>query len=255
MILEVKNLSKQYSCGFFGLNKINAVNDVSFYIDDGEIFGLIGESGCGKTTITRMIMGLLKPTKGNIIFENENITRLNTKQWRPFRKKIQIVFQNPQMTFNPRRNLYFSCAEPIKIHGLSKDMNEKAMIRHMIERVGITEEQLKKFPHEISGGQAQRLSIARALSLKPRLLVCDEPTSMLDVSVQAHILKLIKEANEKYGVSMLFISHDLEVIQAMCSRIAVMKNGQIIETGYTNEIFNNPKHEYTKKLLSSYIKI
>ena len=255
LVLEVKNLKKQYASGIFGINKIDAVRGVNFNIEDGEIFGLIGESGCGKTTVTKIILGLLQPTEGNVIFEGIDLCKASIKQWKQLRRKIQIVFQHPQMTFNPRRNLYFSCAEPIRLHSLDKKVDEKTMINHMISRVGISKEQLKKFPHEISGGQAQRLSIARALLLNPKLLICDEPTSMLDVSVQAQILRLIKEANEKYGVSVLFISHDLEVIQAMCSRVAVMQKGEIVEIGTIKEVFENPKHDYTKKLLSSFLKV
>ena len=255
LVLEVKNLKKQYASGIFGINKIDAVKGVNFNIEDGEIFGLIGESGCGKTTVTKIILGLLQPTEGNVIFEGIDLCKASIKQWKQLRKKIQIVFQHPQMTFNPRRNLYFSCVEPIRLHSLDKKIDEKTMINHMISRVGISKEQLKKFPHEISGGQAQRLSIARALRLNPKLLICDEPTSMLDVSVQAQILRLIKEANEKYGVSVLFISHDLEVIQAMCSRVAVMQKGEIVEIGTIKEVFENPKHDYTKKLLSSFLKV
>lgn len=255
MLLEVKNLNKRYTSGLFGTRKVSAVKDVSFNINKGEIFGLIGGSGCGKTSVTKMILGILKPTSGSIWFNGEEISKFKSRQWQKLRKDIQVVFQHPQMTFNPRRNIYFACLEPIRLHKLNNSMSEHDMVMHMINRVGISKDQLKKYPHEISGGQAQRISIARALSLNPKLLICDEPTSMLDVSVQAQILNLIKEANQKYGVTMLFISHDLEVIQSMCTRVAVMKEGEIVESGTAEEIFKNPKHEYTKKLINSYIGI
>lgn len=255
MLLSVEGLCKRYKSGVFGTRIVDAVNNVSFGINKGEIFGLIGESGCGKTSVTKMILGLLKPTGGRILFEGRDITNLNQKQWHTLRKDIQVVFQHPQMTFNPRKDIYFACAEPVRLYELNKNMTEEDLVKHMLKRVGIPFDQMKKFPHEISGGQAQRISIARALSLNPKLLICDEPTSMLDVSVQAQILRLIKDANEKYGVSMLFISHDLEVIQSMCSRVAVMEKGRIVEMGTVDEIFNSPKHEYTKKLMDSYIYI
>lgn len=255
MLLEIEDLRKSYETGIFGMRRVNAVDGVSFNISEGEIFGLIGESGCGKTTLTKMILGLMHPSGGSIKFDGREISRLKSKEWRGLRKDIQAIFQHPQMTFNPKRSIYSACLEPVRLHNLDRRMDAGHMVRHMAQRVGISEDQLYKYPHEISGGQAQRISIARALSLNPRLLVCDEPTSMLDVSVQAQILSLIREANVKYGVSMLFISHDLEVIQSMCSSVAVMKQGRIIETGDVDKVFREPEHEYTRKLMNSYISI
>ena len=255
MLLEMNNLCKDYSAGFFGKRKIHAVDNVSLTINDGEMLGLIGESGCGKSTLTKMILGLIKPTDGSIKYNGKEISNLGEKQWLPLRKEIQAVFQHPQMTFNPKKNLYYSCAEPLRLFDMCDKSSEEYLVREMTECVGISFDQLKKFPHEISGGQAQRISIARALSLNPRLLICDEPTSMLDVSVQAQILRLLMQANKEQKAAMLFISHDLEVVHAVCTRVAVMKDGRIIETGTVKEVFENPKEEYTKKLLNARIEI
>lgn len=256
MLLEIKNVTKRYSSGIIRNRYVDAVNDVSFSIEEGEIFGLIGESGCGKSTLTKMILGLLKPNSGQIIYNGEtDLTKVNAHRWKMLRKEIQCVFQHPQMTFNPQINLYFSCAEPLRLYHLVPRAKEEQVIREMMEKIGISYDQMKKYPHEISGGQAQRISIARTLALKPKLLLCDEPTSMLDVSVQAQVLKILKDANEKYDLAMLFISHDLEVVEKMCSRVAVMQNGQIIEIGTTEEVFHNPKCDYTKKLLDARISI
>ena len=254
-MLEISHLSKTYTSGFLGNRRVDAVKDVSFQIHTGEIFGLIGESGSGKTTLTRMIGGFLKPSSGEITFEGKNLVKANSREWHQLRQQIQFVFQHPQLTFHPRRNIYFACAEPIRLYHLDRHMSERDMIRHMLRRVGISEDQWHKYPHEISGGQAQRIAIARALSLNPKLLICDEQTSMLDVSVQAQILRLLLRANEKYHVAMLFISHDLDVIRAVCQRVAVMHKGEIVETGTIEEVFGNPKHEYTKKLLSAHMEV
>lgn len=251
MLLEVKRLSEKYQTGFWGQKSVNAVDDVSFTIKEGEIFGLVGESGCGKSTVTKIILGLLKPTLGSVLYDGRDLTKLNRKDWYPLRKEIQVVFQHPQSMFNPRRNIYFSCAEPIKLYKMAKNKaEEEEMVYELIERVGLSKDQLKKYPHEISGGQAQRLSIIRALSLNPKLLICDEPTSMLDVSVQAQILNLLK-TNKGHNLSMLYISHDLEIIRAICNRLAVMRQGKIVEMGSVAEVFENPQHEYTKQLLAS----
>ena len=252
MILEVKDLCKIYDSGVIRKNKVRAVDHVSFSMEEGEILGLIGGSGCGKTTLTKMILGLLEPTEGKIFYEGKEITGLKKKQWKELRKDIQVVFQHPQMTFNPRGTIKSACLEPAVNYGLVKTKEEKEKLaEHLIRQVGITKDQLKKYPHELSGGQAQRLSIIRALSLNPRFLICDEPTSMLDVSVQAQILNLLQRKHKEQKLSILFISHDLDVVQAFCSKVAVMKDGKILETGRTEEVFRNPQNEYTKKLLDS----
>lgn len=254
MLLEVKDVSKEYSSGLLRSRTVRAVDHVSFTVQEGEIVGLIGESGCGKSTLTKLMLGLLKPSGGEIRYnEKTSLTQLSQRKWKPLRKEIQCIFQHPQMTFNPQRNLYFSCAEPLRQFHIKPENGEEEFIRYMTEGIGIPFDQLKKFPHEISGGQAQRISIARALSLQPRLLICDEATSMLDVSVQAQILQLLLKQNREHHTAMLFISHDLEVVEYMCSRVVVMKNGKVVETGNTSEVFKNPQHEYTKKLLQAKI--
>ena len=230
MLLEIRNLSKRYTSGIMRNRTVDAVNDVSLHIEEGEIFGLIGESGCGKSTLTKMMLGLLKPTAGEIIYDGKtDLTKLS------------------------QRNLYFSCAEPLRLFHMADRSQEEGQIRKMTEEVGITFDQMKKFPHEISGGQAQRISIARSLALNPRLLICDEPTSMLDVSVQAQVLQMLLAANREQKIAMLFISHDLEVVERMCSRVAVMQNGKIIETGITEKVFAHPECDYTRKLLEARI--
>jgi ABC-type oligopeptide transport system ATPase subunit len=253
-MLEVINLCKSFESGFWRNKKVDAVNDVSFQIQDGEIFGLIGGSGCGKTTTSRMIMGFLKPDSGSIRYNGCELTTLKKKEWLKMRQEIQIAFQNPQMTFNPRSTIYNCCAEPIRLFHLAKTREEeRAMVYGMLEIVGVSRDQINKYPHEISGGQAQRISIIRSLSLNPKLLICDEPTSMLDVSVQAQVIALIKEKQREKGISILYVSHDLDVIRSVCQRVAVMNEGKLIETGSVDEIFNSPKNPYTCKLLSSVI--
>lgn len=253
-MLEVTNLCKSFESGFWRNKKVEAVNDVCFQIQDGEIFGLIGGSGCGKTTTSRMIMGFLKPDSGSILYNGCELKTLKKSDWLKMRREIQIVFQNPQMTFNPRSTIYDCCAEPIRLFHLAKNREEeRSMVYEMLDSVGVSRDQLNKFPHEISGGQAQRVSIIRALSMNPKLLICDEPTSMLDVSVQAQVITLIKEKQKEKGISILYVSHDLDVIRAVCQRVAVMSEGKIIETGSVDKIFNAPEHPYTHQLMSSVI--
>ncbi|MGI6012837.1 MAG: ABC transporter ATP-binding protein [Oscillospiraceae bacterium] len=253
-MLEVNHLYKSYISGFWRNKKTEAVKDVSFQIQDGEILGLIGGSGCGKTTTSKIIMGFLKPDTGNVIYNGMDLTQLRKREWLQMRQEIQMIFQNPQMTFNPRFTIYDCCAEPIRLFHLAKDQaEERAMVCDMLDSIGVSRDQMEKYPHEISGGQAQRISIIRALQLNPHLLICDEPTSMLDVSVQAQIISLIKQKQKELGISILYISHNLNVIQAVCHRVAVMNDGQIIEMGTVDEIYHSPKHPYTKQLLESAI--
>ncbi|PKM73380.1 MAG: ABC transporter ATP-binding protein [Firmicutes bacterium HGW-Firmicutes-16] len=253
-MLEVTNLCKSFESGFWRNKKVNAVDDISFQICEGEIFGLIGGSGCGKTTTSRMIMGFLKPDSGSIRYNGRELSTMKKNEWLKMRRDIQIVFQNPQMTFNPRSTVYNCCAEPIRLFHLAKSREEeRSRVYEMLDSVGVSRDQSNKYPHEISGGQAQRLSIVRALSVNPKLLICDEPTSMLDVSVQAQVIALIKEKQMEKGISILYVSHDLDVIKAVCQRVAVMNNGKIVEMGSADEIFNRPKHSYTQQLMSSAI--
>jgi peptide/nickel transport system ATP-binding protein len=251
-LLEITNLSKRYYTGFWEKQAVDAVCDVSLTVHKGDVFGLIGGSGCGKTSVMKMLLGLLRPSGGTVLYKNRNIVGASRKEWYFLHKEIQAVFQHPQMTFNPRRNIYFACAEPVRLYGLARGKKEEErLVYGMIEKVGLSPDQLKKFPHELSGGQAQRLSIVRALSLDPELLICDEPTSMLDVSVQAQILRLLRDIHSERRMTIFFISHDLDVIQAFCTHVAVMRQGKIVETGTVNEVFENPQHEYTRYLISS----
>lgn len=254
IVLEVTNVSKSFHSGFWHNKKVNAVSDVSFQVEGGEIFGLIGGSGCGKTTTSRMIMGFVKPDLGRILFDGRELTALTRKEWLGMRKSIQMVFQNPQMTFNPRFTIYNCCAEPIRIFHLAENRDEeRAMVYEMLDSVGVSRDQVNKYPHEISGGQAQRISIIRSLFLNPKLLICDEPTSMLDVSVQAQIIELLRTKQCEKKTSILYISHDLDTIRAICSRVAVMNDGCIVETGTVEKVFGAPEHPYTRALISSAI--
>lgn len=251
-MLEVQNLCKNYHTGFLGQKQVHAVKDVSFRIEEGEIFGIFGQSGCGKTTISKIIMGLLSASSGQIMYGDRDLTSLSKKGWKAVRREIQMVYQHPQMSFNPRSTIYEACAEPLRIYGLAENrQQEREMVEQMLCEVGVSPDQMKKFPHEISGGQAQRISFARTLALQPRLLILDEPTSMLDISVQAQILQTVRQINREKGITMLFISHDLDIVHAICNRVAVMEKGRIVEAGSVNELFENPKHPYTLKLLDA----
>ncbi|MDR0383541.1 MAG: ATP-binding cassette domain-containing protein [Spirochaetaceae bacterium] len=252
VILEIANLSKRYYTGLWERQAVDAVCDISFTVQKGDIFGLIGGSGCGKTSVIKMALGLSRPSGGTVLYKGKDLVTATRKEWYFLRKEIQAVFQHPQMTFNPRRNIYFACAEPVRLYGLAHGKrDEERFVFNMIEKVGISRDQLKKFPHELSGGQAQRLSIIRAVSLNPELLVCDEPTSMLDVSVQAQILQLLWNIHKERRMTMLFISHDLDVVQAFCTHVAVMRQGKIVESGPVHKVFETPQHEYTRYLISS----
>lgn len=231
---------------------VQASNNVSFQINQGETFGLVGESGSGKSTIARIIAGLYRADSGRIIFEGTDLTRIKSEeQRRPLRRQMQMVFQNPYTSMNPRMKIMDIIAEPIRFHKLTDNEGQTRQIVHdLLEHVGLGKAASLKYPHEFSGGQRQRISIARALATRPRLLICDEPTSALDVSVQAQILNLLKDLQDELKLTMLFISHDLPVIRQMCDRVAVMKKGLVLEIANTEELFSNPKHEYSQHLIS-----
>jgi len=250
--IEVKNLIKEFPVekgGFRTKEIVHALNGISFDICKGETLGLVGESGCGKSTAGRCILGLIPPTSGYVKLLGEN---LNSKNAKDFRKKMQIIFQNPYSSLNPRMRIRQILAEPFEIHekNLSKkEINEK--ILNLLEIVGMSVEAMDKFPHEFSGGQRQRIGIARALALNPEFVVADEPVSALDISIQAQILNLMQKLKKDLGLTYLFISHDLNVIRHICDRVAVMYLGEIVETGTVAELFGSPKHPYTKALLNS----
>ena len=251
-MLEFVNVTKQYRSGMFGTELTKAVDDVSFTVRENERLGLLGESGCGKSTIAQLAMKLLRPSRGEILYHGKNIRRLSGREKKIYRKNVQIVFQNPQQVFNPRMKLYETIAEPIRLHRLAASpAEERKMIAQYMELFGLPEELFDRFPQEISGGQAQRIAIMRIVMLEPEIIIADEPTTMLDVSVQAQILQLLNEVMDQNQISLIFVSHDLDVVRAMCQKIMVIREGKVIETGSTEEIFEHPKHEYTAMLVNS----
>lgn len=252
MLIEVKDLVKEYRVGIFNKSRIRAVDGVNFCLQEGETLGLVGESGCGKSTLARLILMLIKPTSGRVCFDGRYLTGMSRTELLKVRREMQIVFQQPQQSLHPRMKLSESLAEPLRLYKLVKSKaEEKERVRTLLEEVGLSEEHLERYPHELSGGQAQRVAIARVLALKPRFIVADEPTSMLDVAVQAQILSLIKKLQQKHNIGMLFISHDLEVVQAVSDRVAVMHGGKLVEMGSKLQIFREPQHSYTKYLTST----
>jgi len=253
-LIEIKNLKKTFQEGMFtetSKNTVMAVDDISFIIKEGESFGLVGESGSGKSTIAKMIVNLFKPSSGEIFFDNVCVTKIKkNSEMMNFRKQIQMIFQDPYSSLNGRLKVMDIIAEPIKLHNPSITNNDlDNYINDLLESVELSKKSAIRYPHEFSGGQRQRISIARALATQPRLLVCDEPTSALDVSIQAQILNLLKDLQEQLNLTILFISHDLPVVRQMCDRIGVLKNGKLCEVSITEELFQKPKHDYSKELL------
>lgn len=255
MILCVQNLKKYFPIrrGFFQKTAgwVKAVDDVSFEIEQGKTLGLVGESGCGKTTVARLILKLLKLDHGNIIFRGNDIGKLTEKDMKPFRKEIQIVFQDPFGSLNPRMTAGLSIEEGLRILGIKRGERRKERLEELLKMVGMSPDSADRYPHEFSGGQRQRICIARALSVNPSLVVCDEPISALDVSIQAQIINLLKDLQDRLGLSYLFISHDLNVVSYLCSTISVMYRGRIMESAPAEELFENPCHPYTLSLISA----
>jgi peptide/nickel transport system ATP-binding protein len=255
-LLQVQNLSVWFPSKktFFGkpLAFTKAVDDVSFEVYKGETLGLVGESGCGKTTLGRALLRLIEPTAGKIIYNGIDLTTKKRSELRPLRKDVQIVFQDPYSSLNPRLTIGSAIAEPMKVHGmLSSDKQRKERVTELLEKVSLKPEHYHRYPHEFSGGQRQRIVIARALALNPSFIVCDEPVSALDVSVQAQVLNLLNDLKKEFGFTVIFISHDLSVVRYISNRIMVMNKGRIEETGNADEIYYNPQSEYSKKLIAS----
>jgi oligopeptide/dipeptide ABC transporter ATP-binding protein len=243
-LLEVRNLVKHFG-------KVRAVDDVSFAIGEGETFALVGESGCGKSTTGRCLLHLTPPTSGRIWFEGQDVSRLHGPALRQLKQRMQIVFQDPFSSLNPRYSVGRTVGEPLLIHGLCPSKDVPKRVGELLELVGLRPEYAHRYPHEFSGGQRQRVGIARALALNPRLIVADEPVSALDVSVQAQIINLMVDLQKRLGVAYLFISHNLPVVRHIAQRTAVMYLGKIVESGPTAELFAHPRHPYTQALLSA----
>ena len=251
-LIQIKNLEKTYKSekSFFSPVKEDnlVLKNINLDIKKGEIVSLVGESGCGKTTLANCILKLITPESGEILFEGEDILKFNKKETFEYRKKIQMIFQNPYSSLNPKMKIFETLAEPLIIH---KQKNIKERVLEISNMVGINESDLKKYPHEFSGGQRQRIAIARALILKPKFIVADEPVSALDVSICAQIINLLIDLKNELNLTILFVSHDLNLVRYLSDRIAVMNKGEIVEFNKTEEIFSNPKDDYTKFLLSS----
>ena len=247
IILEVQNLTKYFDTP---KGKLHAVDGVSFQIEEGKTLGVVGESGCGKSTTGRTLLKLTEPTSGKIIFDGEDITRYNRSRMRALRTKMQMIFQDPFSSLNPAKKISWILEEPLRMQKVPKEERKKRVLA-MAERVGLSAEHLKRRPHELSGGQRQRVSIAAALIQGSRLILADEPVSALDVTIQKQIMELMVQLQEELQLSILFISHDLNVIYQMCDRVLVMKEGRIVENAETEELFAHPQNDYTKELLAA----
>ena len=230
---------------------VKAVDGVSLEIKKGETFGLVGESGCGKTTLGKSIIKLIEPTEGTILFDGLDISKMDNESLRKWRKNAQIVFQDPFSSLDPRKKIGYLVGEPLSIHGICRETELTDRVKHLLEEVNLSAADMERYPHEFSGGQRQRIGIARALALKPRLIVCDEPVSALDVSIQSQILNLLKRLQREYKLTYLFVAHGLPVVKYMCDKIGVMYLGKIVEIAEHNSLFSNPLHPYTRALLSA----
>lgn len=256
VLLSVKNLVKRFPIKGGILNReissVQAVSNVSFDIKRGETLGLVGESGCGKSTLGRCILRLIEPTAGEVIFKGRDITKIDATEMRKLRRSMQIIFQDPYASLNPRMTVESILSEPLEIHGLANSKEEKRKrIFRLLDLVGLRRESISRYPHEFSGGQRQRICIARALAVEPEFIVCDEPVSALDVSIQAQIVNLMQDLQKDLGLTYLFIAHDLKVVEHISSRVAVMYLGKIAELADAEELYQNPRHPYTQALLSA----
>ncbi len=249
-LLDVRNLVKHFPIENSD-DVVKAVDGVSFAIKAGETLGLVGESGCGKSTVGKTLLRLNEPTSGEVWFENQNIVGLPNKEMQLLRREMQIIFQDPYASLNPRLSILSTVSEPLKIHGIGSKADQKARTGELLAKVGLDPNYMHRYPHEFSGGQRQRIGIARALALNPKLIICDEPVSALDVSVQAQVVNLLQDLQSEFGLTYLFISHGLAVVEHISTRVAVMYLGKIVEIAEGRELYDNPLHPYTKALLSA----
>ena len=255
-LLVVENLQKHFPVtqGLVfqrQVGAVKAVDDVSFTVNAGETLGVVGESGCGKSTMARCVARLLQPTGGKIIFDGRDITTLDRSAMRPIRREMMMVFQDPYASLNPRKRVGAIVGEPLEVHGIGTDAERKRRVQELLEIVGLNSEHYNRFPHEFSGGQRQRIGIARALAINPKLIICDEPVSALDVSVQAQILNLLKDLQKDFGLTYIFIAHDLNVVRHVSERVMVMYLGKAVEVGSRDQLYRDPKHPYSGALLSA----
>jgi oligopeptide transport system ATP-binding protein len=255
-LLEVTDLVKHFPIKSGVLidrevGRVRAVDGVSFSVAAGETLGLVGESGCGKSTLCRSVLQLLAPTSGSVRFEGEELVGLSTRQLRARRGELQMIFQDPFASLNPRKRVGQIVGDPLRMHGRAEGAEVERRVGELLERVGLSDEHRNRHPHEFSGGQRQRIGIARALALDPKLVLCDEPVSALDVSIQAQIVNLLSDLQRDLGLAYVFVSHDLSVVRHLADRIAVMKDGKFVETGLTDQVCTEPAHEYTRTLLAA----
>ncbi len=256
VLLEVRNLVKHFPIRqgiIFArqVGAVQAVDGITFNVEKGETLGLVGESGCGKTTAGRCILRLIEPTFGDVIFDGKNVPELPKDELRELRKDMQIIFQDTYGSLNPRMTVGDIIGEPLHIHKIAKGADREKRVREILETVGLSAFHARRFPHEFSGGQRQRIGIARALAVNPRLIICDEPVSALDVSIQAQVINLLQDLQAEFGLTYLFIAHDLSVVKHISDRVAVMYLGKIVELTGKDELYRNPKHPYTQALLSA----